>query len=465
MTSMIQTESAGPDWAALAARMDGDLVAPGDSSWNEARRAWNLAVDQRPAAVALVETAGDVIDVVSFASDNGLRVAPQGTGHNARPLGPLDDTILLKTERMRCVTVDASARTARVEAGVLWAEATAEASRHGLTALAGSSPDVGVVGYTVGGGVSWLARKHGLAANSVTVVELVTADGRLVRADRDTEPDLFWAVRGGGGSFGVVTALEFRLYPLTHVYGGVLFFPHERAAEVLHAWREWTVDAPDEITSVGRLMQFPPIPDIPDPLRGKAFVLVEAVYAGGEERGAELIAPLRALGPVMDTFATMPTSGLQQLHMDPEHPVPGTADGLLLGELPREAVDALLEVAGPGSGSPLFSVEVRQLGGAVGRPSAEHGALASIDAKYAVFAVGIGADPQMQAAGERYVAQTLRALAPWDAGRSYLNFTESAGHGGGHWSEAAYRRLGRIKAQVDPTDVIRANHPVRPAQP
>src|SRR5215216_5575442 len=302
MTSMLLTNDAALDWAALQARLYGDVVAPGHTTWDEARRAWNLSVDQQPAAVFRANTAGDVIDVVDFAREHGLRVAPQGTGHSASPLGSLANTILLKTSRLRGVWVDRSSRVARVEAGALWIEAVEAAARHGLSALAGTSPDVGVVGYTLGGGISWLGRKHGLAANSVTAAELVLADGRFVRATRDSEPDLFWAVRGGGGSFGVVTALEFQLYPLAEVYAGAMFFPFERAAQVLHAWREWTQDVPDEITSVGRLFRFPPVPDIPEPLRGNPFAVVEAVYCGDDHaRGAELLAPLRALGPAMDT--------------------------------------------------------------------------------------------------------------------------------------------------------------------
>jgi FAD/FMN-containing dehydrogenase len=164
---------------------------------------------------------------------------------------------------------------------VIWIEVVEAAAEHGLAALAGSSPDVGVVGYTLGGGLSWLVRKYGLAANKVTAVELVTADGRLVRADRDNEPDLFWALRGGGGSFGVVTALEFRLYPLTEVYAGVMFWPVERAAEVLNAWREWTATVPDEMTSVGRILQLPPLPDVPEPLRGRSFARRDLVVRRG----------------------------------------------------------------------------------------------------------------------------------------------------------------------------------------
>src|SRR3954469_11422213 len=198
----------------LGARIEGTVVAPQDAGWDEARAAWNLAVDQRPALVAIPHSAADVVAIVDFARANGLRVAPQGTGHNASAIASLENTVLVKTTALRDVEIDVPRRRARVGAGVLWAEVTAPASEHGLAPLAGSSPDVGVVGYTLGGGVSWLGRRHGLAANSVIAIEVVTADGRLRRDDRKHDADLFWALRGGGGSFGAVTAIEFRLYPI-----------------------------------------------------------------------------------------------------------------------------------------------------------------------------------------------------------------------------------------------------------
>ena len=205
------------------------ILLPGDPAWDAARQAWSLSVDQQPAAVTLPTSPQDVVDVVRFARWHGLRVAAQSTGHNAAPLGSLADTILIKTERMRRVSIDPVARIARVEAGVVWLEVVEAAARHGLAALAGSSPDVGVVGYTIGGGMSWLGRAYGLSANNVEAIEVVTADGRLVRADACTETDLFWALRGGG-SFGVVTAIELRLFPVTEVYAGLLATPHHNLA-------------------------------------------------------------------------------------------------------------------------------------------------------------------------------------------------------------------------------------------
>jgi FAD/FMN-containing dehydrogenase len=437
------------------------IVLPHDPNWNQARLAWNLSADQQPAAVALPETADDVVAVVRWARERGLRIAPQGTGHNALPLGSLAHTVLVKTERMRGVEIDAQAHRARVEAGVLWAEVTDAAAPHGLAALAGSSPDVGVVGYTLGGGVSWVGRRYGLAANSVSAVELVTADGELVRADAEQNADLFWALRGGGGSFGVVTALEFELYPISEVYAGVLFFPLERGAEVLRAWRRWVDNVPDEVTSVGRFLQFPPIPDIPKPIRGGSFVVVEATSLLGKDSTDELLRPLRDLGPQLDTFATIPVQELKHLHMDPEHPVPGFGDGMLLSDFNDAAIDALVHVAGADTGSPLLSVEVRHGGGALGRPAPGGGALASLDGQFLIFAVGMAMTPEMGAAVRAHVEVVQNALAPWDSGRTYLNFAEKRERGERLFGDLTYRRLQTVKAAVDPDDVFRSNHPVR----
>ena len=303
--------------------LDDKMVLPGDGRFDDTRRAWNLAIDQRPAAVVFPGSATDVAAAVRYAAERGLRIAAQGTGHNAGPLGSLADTVLLRTDRMRGIRIDPQARTASVEAGVVWLDVVQAAARHGLAALAGSSPDVGVAGYTLGGGVSFLGRKYGLAASHVLAAEVVTADGRLVRADSDHEPGLFWALRGGGGSFGVVTALEFRLLPFTEAYAGVLWYPIERGSEVLHTWSELTRgEIPDELTTVGRFLNLPPIPAIPEGIRGKSFVIVEAYHLGDPAQADELLAPLRALGPVNDTIATVPVPALSHLHMDPEQPVP-----------------------------------------------------------------------------------------------------------------------------------------------
>lgn len=447
------------DAAPLRERMGGDVFAPGDEGWDEARQAWNLAVDQRPALVALPESVDDVVAVVSFAREHGLAVAPQGTGHAANPLD-LEGAVLLKTSRMTGVEVDPEARRARVAAGAISTEVALAAQEHGLAALLGSSPDVGVVGYVLGGGVSWMVRKHGLAANGVTAIELVTADGRQLRVDAGSEPELFWALRGGGGAFGVVTALELELHPIPEVYAGVMFFPWERSGEVLAAWQRWAQDVPEEMTSVGRILQLPPIPDVPEPLRGRSFAVVEVIFLGDEGAGADLIAPLRELGPEIDTVATIPTAELRHLHMDPPQPVPGKGDSMLLRDLDPQALEALVAAAGPGSGSPLLSVELRHLGGAVSRRGDEDGALGAIEAQYLMFAVGMAMGPEMTAAVEGHLPKVTEALAPWDAGVGYLNFAEQPVGAERLFPAESLERLRRVKAQYDPDDVFRSNHPI-----
>jgi hypothetical protein len=441
-------------------RTNGVLVTPEDPRWNEARQAWNLAVDQRPAAVAFPKTADDVVDVVALARRLGLRVAPQGTGHNAGAIASLEGTILLKTSRMRAVEIDADARVARVEAGALWMDVTGPAAAHGLAALAGSSPDVGVVGYCLGGGISWLARAHGLACNHVRAIEVVTADGHVVRATAEQEPELFWALRGGGGSFGIVTAMEIALLPLTEVFAGALFFPFERAHEVLHAWRRWSADVPESVTSIGRLLQLPPIPDLPEPLRGRSFAVVEAAILADAVDGGRLIEPLRQLGPEMDTFATIPVPALSHLHMDPEHPVPGIGGGSVLADLPAAAIDAMVELVGPGSGSPLLSVEIRHLGGALDRAPAGHGALATMPGSHVVFGVGLPTDAAAAASIRDRVGALRDTFAPWEAERSYLNFVEEPTGASAFFDPETLARLQEVKRALDPTDLLCANHPI-----
>jgi hypothetical protein len=457
---MLMTGGNGLDLQELRSRLAGTVAAPGDPSWDEARQAWNLAIDQRPALVALPENVDDVVAIVEFARAAGLRVAAQGTGHNAAAIASLDDTVLVKTSRMKGVAIDAGGRCARVAAGTLWAEVTGPASEHGLAPLAGSSPAVGVVGYTLGGGLSWLSRRHGLAANSVIAIEIVTADGRVVRCDRDHEPGLFWALRGGGGSFGVVTAIEFALYPAPQVYGGAMLWPWERATEVLNRYVEWSRTAPDAISTSIRLLQVPPLPDVPEALQGRSFVAIDGAYLGAEAAAAEVLAPLRALEPEIDMFAPIPAAALSHIHMDPEHPVPARGDGMILDRLTPAAIDALVEAVGPGSGSPLLMVELRQLGGAIGVPPAEHGALAKIGGEFALFAVGIPMDADAAAAIAAYLDGLLAALDPWDAGRRCLNFTERPADAREFFPEMTLARLQAVKLAYDPEGTFLANHPV-----
>ncbi len=440
--------------------LTGRVVSEDEEGWDQARQAWNLAADQRPPHVAFPETTDDIVKLVTFASGHGLRVAPQGTGHGAGPLGAIENAVLVRPTRMRDVAIDPGRRRARVGAGVTWKEVQAAAAAHGLAGLAGSSPEVGVVGYTLGGGLGWLARRYGLACNSVVAIDVVTADGLVLHADREHEPELFWALRGGGGSFGIVAALEFALYPVRELYAGALFWPQERAAEILKTWQAWTANVPDSVTSVGRLLNLPSIPQIPEALRGRSFVLVEAACLATEGDGIELLRPLRERGPEIDTFAMLAPTELGALHMDPVDPVPASIDGWLLADLPSAAIDALVEAAGVESGSPLLSVELRHLGGALVDAAPEHGALASLDARFATATISLVPNSDIAAAVERHSAIVRAALAPWEAERNYPNFAERSFSVSDFHSPATCERLSRAKAHYDPRDLIRSTHPI-----
>ncbi len=452
-----------PALRSLRARLKGAVVEPGRDGWDAATQAFNLTVVQRPAFVALPADVEDVIEIVDFARANGMQVAAQRTGHNAEPLGAQDDVILVKTDNLKGVEVDIGRRVARVGAGSKWADVVPPASDLGFAALHGSTPDVSVAGYSLGGGVGWYARKLGLSANSIAAIELVTAGGRLRRVDADTDADLFWALRGGGGNFGVVTALEVELYAIPDIYAGVLFFPWERSSEVLHSWLEWTDSVPDEVTSVGRILQFPPLEEIPELLRGGRFAIVEAVYMGDEASGSDLLKPLRDLGPAMDTFAMVAPADIGELHMDPPQPVPYTGEGQMLGRLDGEAIDRFVAAAGPGSGSALVSAEIRHVGGALSRPQPHHGALSTLDADYLTFAVGMVLNEDVYRANRSQLDRIADALAPYDGGRSYLNFAERRIDPARFYTPAVYRRLREVKRAFDSGDLFRANHPIAPA--
>jgi FAD/FMN-containing dehydrogenase len=453
------------DFASLDAALQGQALDPGDDGWDEARLAWNLAVDQRPAAVVFAESPEDLAEAVRFAAANGLRAAAQGTGHAAAMHQTLEDTILVKTSRMTGVHVDPGAKSVRVEAGALSADVAAATGEHGLTALLGSSPDVGVVGFTLGGGLGWLARPLGLACNSVRSAEVVTAAGELVHADANENSRLFWAIRGGGGAFGIVASLELELYPLGTTFAGGVMFDAEHAPTVLRAYRDWALDAPREATSSVRFLTPPPIPDVPEPIRGRPLVTITAVYAGDPGEGQRLIQPLRELAPpVMDMFGEVPAAALCRIHGDPETPVPGITGGSMLRELDDEAIDVLVQTAGVGSGSPLLQVDLRQLGGALQDAPQGAGALGTLRGGFAVAAVGVPMGPITPEAIHAGLQRLGEALEPWGTGLTYLNFTDQPSDASTAFAEGDYARLRAVKAELDPDNVIRGGQEIAPAR-
>ncbi|MDA0185417.1 FAD-binding oxidoreductase [Solirubrobacter phytolaccae] len=434
----------------------GAVALPGDDGYDAARSGFNLALDQRPAAVAYPADAAEVAEVIHAAKAAGLRVAGQATGHNAAPLGDVSGTVLVKTSGMRRVEIDPAARIARTEAGALWEDVIDAAAPHGLIALHGSSPTVGVTGYSLGGGMGWLARSHGLQANSVTAIELVTADGQQVRTDAQHDPELFWALRGGGGNFGIVTALEFRLFPLREICAGFMLWDWTEAGRIVTAWSEWAKDAPDHVTTSLRIMQLPPLEELPEFLRGRRIVMIDGAVQGDPA----VLDPLRALAPELDTFGTVPAPALARLHQDPEDPMPVMADTALIATLPAEAIAELIDLAGPGSGSSLDAVELRQCGGALRRATPGHGAAAGVNADFVLFMGGLVLSHEMAAEKKGRMLEIKAALAPWTNAGHYLNFAEDQVDMSETFSTDAWARLCDVKDRVDPENVIHANHAI-----
>jgi hypothetical protein len=436
--------------------LDGTVATPGDPEWDLHRQAWNLAADPRPDAVAFVENADDIAATLRFAADHDLRVIGQGTGHGAGPVGSFDDTIAIKTERMRGVEIDGM--SARVEAGVLAEELGAAAQKQDSCSLPGSSPNVGVIGFTLGGGLSWLGRKYGFACNRVNAIELVTADGEQRTVDADNEPDLFWALRGGGGSYAIVTALHVELLPVAEAYAGVVIYPAAAGETAIAIYRDWAAQAPDEVTSVIRYLRPPPMPDVPEPLRDVPLLTIDAAVVGDLDGAEDLLAPLRKLGePIMENWGRTPIEGLYRLHMDPEPPVPAAGHHALVRGLPDEAIDAFVGMAGPDAGSPLLVAELRHLRGALSRPAENPGALSHVDADFAMLGIGM-AVPEMREAVDRRLDELVGAMADWGGDGGYFNFCERPGDLDTIFDAATCDRLAEVKAKWDPDGLIRANH-------
>jgi FAD/FMN-containing dehydrogenase len=447
-------------FAELQSRIHGRVLTEGDEAWDASRQTFNLTHDQRPAALVRVASADDVAETVRYAAQRGLRIAPQSTGHNAGPIESLEEALLVRSDSLQEVQIDVAARRARVGSGVRWGAVADLASEAGLAPLSGSSRQVGVAGYSLGGGLGWLGRKHGLQANALTAVEIVTADGELRRIDHDNETDLFWAVRGGGGNYGVVTALEFELFEAPEIYAGALFFPFERAQEVLQAWHEFvSAGLPDELSTWAKLLRFPPIEEIPEPFRGQSFTVIQTAYLGNEADGAELIRPLTALGPAMNTFAMVEPSALGYLAMDPEDPVPYTSRGRIMSDVSPDGIDALVDAtfAGP----EIVMTELRALGGALSRRAPGAGARATLDGDYLMFALGAVFAPEAYDDVHSQAKRIEDATAPWDAGIHYANFEEESADARRFFDADSWRMLRALRTHWDPSGLFLANHEIK----
>lgn len=451
---------------ALRARVLGPVLVPGDERYDEERGGYQTARRHRPDLIVGAVGPADVQAAVAFARDHGLPIAVQGTGHASSAIAA-HGGVLITTSRIGGVRVDAEAGTAWVAAGARWDQVIHEAAPAGLAPLSGSLPNLGVVSYTLGGGIGLLSRRYGYAADHVRALDVVTADGRYRNVTEDSDPDLFWALRGGRDNFGVVTGLEIGLVPVATIYGGGLFFAGESAVEVFEAYLEWTGTVPDGMSSSIALISFPDVPALPEPLRGRHVVHVRIAYTDGDLSAGELIvAPLRVQGPMIDNLRELPYTEGATIYNDPVAPGAFEAGTAMLGELDSDAVRALLDLAGPHTPVPHI-VELRHLGGRLAREPESGNAVGNRDARYLLNVASRleRADiDQIRPAHERLFA----TMAPWSTGGRFLNFLN--GEKGAEKVSSAYgpkdyQRLTEIKAAHDPENVFRLNHNIPPAAP
>ena len=450
----------------LAERVRGPVLAPRDEWYDQERAGFQTAHRHRPDLVVGAAGPADVQAAVTYALGRGLPVAVQGTGHAAAAVAA-EGGVLITTGRMSAVRVDTAARTARVAAGARWDQVVGAAAPAGLAPLSGSAPRVGAVSYTLGGGLGLLSRTFGYAADHVRGLDVVTADGRLRHVTRDRDPDLFWALRGGRDNFGVVTAMEIDLMPVSTLYGGTLVFAEETAGEVFDAYLRWSATVPESMNSSVALISLPDVPAIPEPLRGRRTVHVRiADTAADPGAGGRLVAPLRALGPMSDTLGELPYAEAGVIHNDPVEPGASEAGTAMLGELTATAAQAVLDSASLHAPVPHV-VELRHLGGRLAHRPAVDNAVGNRDARFLLNMVS-----KLERADIARVrtahAHLLAAAAPWSTGGRFLNFMngeDDATRVRTAYDTATYRRLSDLKAVHDPENLFRLNHNIPPSHP
>jgi len=442
------------------------VLVPGDAGYDAARRTWNATTfEQQPAIVVLPLRAADVVSAVAFAREHNLSIAAQGGGHG-HPR-PANGALLVSFADMAAVRVtpaaDGSGGTARVEAGARWREVIDAAQPHGLAPLAGFAATVGVVGYTLGGGIGWMVRQYGAAAGSVRFAELVTSDGRLLQLHEQSHSDLFWGLRGGGGNFGIVTALELELYPVKEVFGGFVAYPLAQGKAALTAYAHWTKSVPDALTSAMRVIHYPPVPQIPEPLRGASAIVIMACYNGSAAEGEALLQPLRSLGtPLLDTFRRMPYTQIGTIANDPPEAPPlfTASDGGGLRDLSSDAIDSLLRVAGDRAAG-IFLVEARHLGGALARQP-EASMPFGFRSPWFISALATAPTSEALQGGKRSIGTLLQALKPMLTGERLINSLDAGNTGPqltrAAYSAANYQKLLALKDEYDPENVFRFNH-------
>jgi len=452
--------------AELAESLRGELILPLDPGYDEARTIWNGVHDCRPAMIVRCAGVADVIRAVEFARSEQLSVAVRGGGHSIPGFSTVDDGVVIDLGAMKGIQVDPQARTVRAEPGLTWAEFDHETQAFGLAVTGGLVSSTGIAGFTLGGGLGHLVRKYGLAADNLIGADVVTADGRLIHASADENPELLWGLRGGGGNFGVVTALEYQLHSVGQlVLGGPVFYPGEDAAKVLRFYREFTASAPDELSTFVALMTAPPAPFIPEAWHGRKLIGVISCYAGPVDAGAKIVEPLRSIAePVADLLGPIPYVALQQL-VDPLWPK-GTRAYMKAGyvrELDDHAIDALV-AAHQGATSPSSEIHLHQMGGAFARVPADSAAYAERQAPYVVNALASSHDDDPFDVHIEWARGLYEAIEPSLTGGAYINFLSAEGEQRvqSAYGPEKFARLQALKDEYDPTNLFHLNQNIPP---
>ena len=443
----------------------GEILTSSDEGYADACRVWNGAHDgRRPALVARCTGAADVIAAVGFARSNHLPVAVRGGGHSVAGFSTCDGGLVIDLSPMNGVRVDPEARRATVGGGAVWADVDHETQAYGLATTGGLVSSTGIGGFTLGGGIGWLMRRHGLACDNLVAADVVTADGRLVHANDAENADLFWGLRGGGGNFGIVTQFEFELHAVgPMVYAGPIFYPADAARDLLHAFRNWARDAPDEITALVVLTTAPPLPVIPAEWHGEKVAAFIAVSAGSLETGESLVADFRAVAePIADLLGPMPYQVIQTL-IDPlwAKGINSYFKATNLSGLDGALIDRLTELhlAAPG---PQCEIHVHQMGGEVARVTDDATAFAERSMPFVLNAATGWHDAEAGSSHREWARGVIAAAEDVSTGRAYINFLGDADAARSSYGDQTYTRLVALKNEHDPSNVFRLNQNIEP---
>jgi hypothetical protein len=449
--------------AELGSHLRGRVTGPDSPDWDMARIPWNRRVDQRPLVVAEADGPDDIAATVAYAARHGFQVTVQTSGHGAG--ANMENAILLRTNGLREISIDPERQRARVGAGVSAGELMTALSPHGLALSTGTCSDVGVTGYVMFGGAGVLGRALGFAAGQVLCADVIAADGSRIRADADADEDLFWALRGAGGGFALVTHLDMALAPVPALFGGQLIWPAAAAAEVFDAWASWASGLTRDTTSFCCVLQMPPAPELPEVLRGRPVVMVTVCHAGAADQAMSLVKPIASVGtPLVNSLRPLSVADVGTLFGPPVPPAPLRIGSRLLTDLPGAAVREFVAKTGPASGSPLRMAQIRHLGGAFAQPARQPGgpgAIGRTDAQFLIELVAIAPSQEADAAARDFEDSVFAALSPWATGTTLPSFADPGTDPASRvFSPATRQRLAEVKQRYDPAHLFCTSFPV-----